>query len=150
MIVRRNEIEVMVNWGDTDKAGIVYYPNYFKWFDIAGHQFFRSCGLSPSKLEEERQIIVPLLEAKCHFEKTLFYDDIITIRTQVEEMKTKTIHLKHEVYRGDTRTGYGYEIRGWVRQTENEVKAVPIPEDVRKILKENIHLNDREKRPLFN
>ena len=93
---------------------------------------------------------MPLLEAKCHFEKTLFYDDIITIRTQVEEMKTKTIHLKHEVYRGDTRTGYGYEIRGWVRQTENEVKAVPIPEDVRKILKENIHLNDREKRPLFN
>jgi acyl-CoA thioesterase FadM len=25
--------EILVAWGDCDPAGIVYYPNYFHWFD---------------------------------------------------------------------------------------------------------------------
>jgi acyl-CoA thioester hydrolase len=148
--MRSNKIEILVNWGDTDKAGIVYYPNYFKWFDIAGHQFFRSCDLSPSKLEEERNIIIPLLDARCSFENPLLYDDVITIHTSVEEINNKTIKLRHEVFRGETRTGYGYELRGWVRQTKEEIKAVQIPKDVIDLLNENIHTNEIGKRSVFN
>jgi acyl-CoA thioester hydrolase len=148
--MRSNEIEVLVNWGDTDKAGIVYYPNYFKWFDIAGHQFFRSCNLSPSKLEEERQIIVPLLDARCSFEKPLLYDDVITIRTTLEEINNKTIKLRHEVFKGESRTGHGYEIRGWVKQTSEEIKAVPIPVDVIDLLKEEIISSEKHNRTPYN
>ncbi|QGQ46350.1 acyl-CoA thioesterase [Metabacillus sediminilitoris] len=148
--MRSNEIELLVNWGDTDKAGIVYYPNYFKWFDIAGHQFFRSCDLSPRQLEEERQIIVPMLDARCSFEKPLLYEDVITIKTQVAEINNKTIKLNHEVFRGETRTGFGYELRGWVKQTNNVIKAVPIPEDVIAILNQDIHTSDKGKRISFN
>lgn len=132
--MRQNQFQIRVNWGDTDKAGIVYYPNYFKWFDIAGHQFFRSVGLAPAKLAAEQQIILPLLDARCTFEKPLYYDDIITIQTQVAEINRKTIKLHHEVYRGDTRTGYGYELRGWVKEEEGKIFAVPIPDDVKEIL----------------
>jgi acyl-CoA thioester hydrolase len=123
-----------VHWGDTDMAGIVYYPSYFRWFDIAGHQFFKSVGLAPAKLASERQIILPLLDVRCTFEKPLYYDDLLTIKTRVAEIGQKTIRLYHEVYRGDTRTGYGYELRGWVKQEEGNIYAVPIPEDVREIL----------------
>lgn len=141
---------MLVNWGDTDKAGIVYYPNYFKWFDIAGHQFFRSCNLSPSKLEEERQIIVPLLDARCNFEKPLLYDDVITIRSTVEEVNNKTIKLKHEVFKEETRTAHGYELRGWVKQTSEEIKAEPIPKDVITILTENVPPTDKSPKTWFN
>lgn len=37
---RINETKFQIQWGDTDRAGIVYYPNYYKWFDLAGHNFF--------------------------------------------------------------------------------------------------------------
>ncbi|WP_066067905.1 acyl-CoA thioesterase [Neobacillus soli] len=148
--MRSNELEVLVNWGDTDKAGIVYYPNFFKWFDIAGHQFFRSCDLSPAKLEEERGIIVPLLDVQCTFEKALLYDDLITIHTQVEEMNRKTIKLRHVVYRDGKRVAYGYEVRGWVEQSAEGIKAVIIPEDVKTILSKNIHVKADENRPRFN
>lgn len=133
--MRQNQFQMRVNWGDTDKAGIAYYPNYFKWFDIAGHQFFRSSGLSPAKLADEQQIILPLLDTRCTFEKPLYYDDIITIKTVVAEINHKTIRLNHEVYRGDTRTGHGYELRGWVREEGGKIFAVPIPEEVKKILR---------------
>ncbi|WP_429842929.1 acyl-CoA thioesterase [Brevibacillus sp. FIR094] len=135
--MRRNEFQLRVNWGDTDKAGIVYYPNYFKWFDIAGHQFFRSAGLSPVELVVNRQIILPLIDVRCTFEQPLYYDDIITIKTVVGEINNKTIKLHHDVYRGDTRTGTGYELRGWVKETEGKIKAVPIPDEVKDILRED-------------
>ncbi|MCM2531292.1 acyl-CoA thioesterase [Neobacillus pocheonensis] len=148
--MRSNEIEILVNWGDTDKAGIVYYPNFFKWFDIAGHQFFRSCDLAPAKLEEERRIIVPLLDVQCTFEKSLLYDDLITIHTKVEEINRKTIKLKHIVYRDGIRVANGYELRGWVEQSVEGIKAVLIPEDVKAILSEDIHPKANENRPRFN
>ncbi len=132
--MRQNQFQIRVNWGDTDKAGIVYYPNYFKWFDIAGHQFFRSAGLSPAKLADKQQIILPLLDARCTFEKPLYYDDIVTIKTVVSEINHKTVRLNHEVYRGDTRTGHGYELRGWVTEKDGEIFAVPIPSEVKEIL----------------
>jgi acyl-CoA thioester hydrolase len=131
--MRRNEFQLRVNWGDTDKAGIVFYPNYFKWFDLAGHQFFRSIGLPHSQLERE-QIILPLLDVRCSFEQPLYYDDIITIRTVVAEVNSKTIKLSHEVYRGERRTGYGYELRGWVEAKDGQLRAVPVPEHVRQLL----------------
>ena len=148
--MRSNELELLVNWGDTDKAGIVYYPNFFKWFDIAGHQFFRSCDLAPSKLEEERRIIVPLLDVQCTFEKSLLYDDLITIHSKVEEINRKTIKLRHVVYRDGIRVAHGYELRGWVQQFAEGIKAVVIPEDVRAILSEKIHTNSSKNRPRFN
>lgn len=144
--MRQNQFQIRVNWGDTDKAGIVYYPNYFKWFDIAGHQFFRSVGLSPAKLADEQQIILPLLDARCTFEKPLYYDDIITIKTRVEEIHRKTIKLSHEVFRDEERTGCGYELRGWVKEMEGKISAVPIPDEVKDLLlkegeKENLPVN---------
>ncbi|MBU8915869.1 acyl-CoA thioesterase [Bacillus sp. FJAT-29953] len=148
--MRSNEMRFVVNWGDTDKAGIVYYPNFFKWFDIAGHQFFKSCQLAPVKLEEERGIIVPLLDAQCTFEKALFYDDLITIQTKVAEVNRKTLKLRHEVFRDGNRVAHGYEVRGWVQKMPEWIKAVPIPEDVKDILQENIHTKLKENFTSYN
>src|SRR5882672_10407539 len=36
---------VAVHWGDTDPARIVFYPNYFEWFDQSTRLFFDSVGL---------------------------------------------------------------------------------------------------------
>ncbi|ARP43042.1 MULTISPECIES: acyl-CoA thioesterase [Geobacillus] len=135
--MKRNEFQVRVNFGDTDAAGIVYYPNYFKWFDIAGHQFFRSIGLPPAKLMKEQNIILPLLDVGCTFERPLYYDDIITIKTTVEEVSRKTIKLRHEVFREEVRTGHGFELRGWVKEENGRMFAVPIPDDVRQLLEED-------------
>ncbi|MDQ0214929.1 acyl-CoA thioester hydrolase [Oikeobacillus pervagus] len=135
--MRKNEFQMIVNFGDTDRAGIVYYPNYFKWFDIATHQFFRSINMPLSKLDAEQNIIVPLLDVGCTFEKALYDDDIITIKTVVSEVNNKTFQFDHEVYRGDVRTGYGHELHGWVKRMDNQLKAVPIPPEIRDILTTN-------------
>ena len=69
-----------VEFGNTDRAGIVYYPNYFAWFDKATQWFFRNMNLPLKQLQNKSNIILPLLEAHCSFEKSLTDDDVITIK----------------------------------------------------------------------
>ena len=33
-----------VEWGDCDPADIVFYPNYFRWFDAASWNLFEVAG----------------------------------------------------------------------------------------------------------
>ncbi|OMP67286.1 acyl-CoA thioesterase [Domibacillus epiphyticus] len=149
--MRKNEIQVLVNWGDTDVAGIVYYPNFFKWFDIAGHHFFRNAGLSPLKLSEEQQIILPILDTRCTFKHALYYDDILTIKTAASEINNKTIKLNHEIFRNDTMAGSGYELRGWVKkQKDGSISAVRIPDHVRQVLMDEPETETVEQKPMFN
>ena len=34
-----------IEFGDCDPAQIVFYPNFFKWMDIAALHFFNACGI---------------------------------------------------------------------------------------------------------
>ena len=38
---------VRVEFGDCDPAGIVYFPNFFRWYDAASRNFFPECGVAP-------------------------------------------------------------------------------------------------------
>ena len=42
------EIKVVrrVEFCDTDMAGIVHYSNFFRYMEVAEHEFFRSLGFS--------------------------------------------------------------------------------------------------------
>jgi len=50
--MRSNTIHYKIQWGDTDAAGIVFYPDYFRWFDLATHEFFGNlCWTVPRVLD---------------------------------------------------------------------------------------------------
>ncbi len=137
MNLRSNTLEYCVKFGETDRAGIVYYPNYYKWFDMATHAFFKSIHLPMKKLEVTDQIIIPLLEAHCQFERPVTDDDELTIVTTVAEVNNKTIKLTHEIFCDGIRTSHGYEIRGWVKKSEDRIAAVPIPDEIKGLLVSN-------------
>lgn len=52
------EIEISVKWGDMDQAAIVFYPIYFKWFDIGTRHLLDAAGLSYATLQSEAQTTV--------------------------------------------------------------------------------------------
>jgi acyl-CoA thioester hydrolase len=148
--MRQNKFQLRINWGDTDRAGIVFYPNYFKWFDIAAHQFFRSIGLSPSMLEEKHHVIIPLLDARCSFKKPLLYDDVITIKTTVSEINKRTFKFTHKVYNDEIRAGHGFEIRAWAKKEDGKLSTVPIPNDIREKLQRDEKSKASQANPWIN
>ncbi len=126
----KNEYSFQVRWGDTDAAGIVFYPNFYKWMDEATHEYFTAIGLPASQLFAEQQIGVPLLEANCLFKRPLLFEDQVTVQSFVEELQNKVFKIKHVFIKGDQIAAEGYEVRAWTSFKEKP-KAHPIPDEIR-------------------
>ncbi|MBE3578495.1 MAG: acyl-CoA thioesterase [Caldanaerobacter subterraneus] len=92
------DAEIRVRYGETDKMGIVYYANYLHWFEIGRTEFFRSLGMTYRDLEE-RDIMLPVIEAHCKYFSSAFYDDLIIIRTRLEFVTGTRIKFLYEVIR---------------------------------------------------
>jgi len=41
-----------VRWADADPQGVVFYPRYFEFFDVAMTEYMRALGFSGVELEE--------------------------------------------------------------------------------------------------
>ncbi|WP_363549455.1 thioesterase family protein [Caldifermentibacillus hisashii] len=127
----KNIFKVKVYFGDTDAAGIVFYPNFYRWMDQATAELVGCTIMPTSKLYSDRNILLPLLETHCQHRLPLFYEDIVEIHSEVTEIKNKVLKVEHTFKRNDEVVAFGYEIRAWTTKQEGRLKAVPIPEDVK-------------------
>lgn len=123
----------LVQWGETDAAGIVFYPNFYKWMDNATHELFTSIGYPTSELFNKDKVAIPILEAGCSFKRPAFFHDRIEVKTQVVEIREKVFKLEHTFIRNDVELATGYEVRAWTSFSEKP-KAIPIPKELREIM----------------
>lgn len=88
---------IRVRYGETDKMGYVYYGNYAQYFEVARVELLRSLGVSYKGLEDSG-IMLPVLHFDIKYIKPAFYDDLLTIKTIVEEVPKIKIKFKYETY----------------------------------------------------
>jgi acyl-CoA thioester hydrolase len=69
-----------VRYAETDKMGIVYYANYFVWFEVARADLLRSLGWSYSEMEAEG-LALPVVDARCEYRRPTRYDDEVEVKT---------------------------------------------------------------------
>ena len=56
---------VTIEWGDCDPADIVYFPNYFRWFDASTAYHFAAAGLPKPELIRRYDVVgFPMLTTK--------------------------------------------------------------------------------------
>ena len=123
-----------VEFGDCDPAGIVWFPNFFRWIDAASRHFFVECGVPPWH-ELERRIGVigtPLVDTQARFVKSASYGDMLDIETSVPEWRTKSFVQSHRVLRAGDLVMECTEVRVFAARREGGgIRAVPAPEDVK-------------------
>lgn len=83
---------------DTDQMGVVYYGNYYAWFEVGRNEFIRSLGLTYKDLEEQG-VMLPVIESRCTYKVPARYDDLVIIRTGISEMKGARIAFVYDVIR---------------------------------------------------
>ena len=86
--------EVRVRYAETDAAGIVYYSNFFVYFEVGKMEMFRELGL-PYDLR------LPMIEAHCDFKNTAKFDDVLEIHTTVPEVYEKGFKVVSKIFRND-------------------------------------------------
>ena len=60
--------------------GVVYYANYFVWFEVARTDWLRQTGWTYREMERDG-ISLPVIEAQCEYRQPARYDDEIEIAT---------------------------------------------------------------------
>lgn len=97
-----------VRYAETDRMGVVYYANYFVWFEVARTDWLRETGWSYREMETEG-VSLPVIEAHCDYRQPSRYDDEIDIRTRATLLSAVRIRFDYEVFREEsllTATGY--------------------------------------------
>jgi len=94
-----NETEVRVRYAETDQMGIVHNANYLVWFEVGRSELCRAKGFSYKEMEEEEEALMVVAESYCRYKSPAYYEDVLTIRTKVGEVRSRSLRFYYEVHR---------------------------------------------------
>ena len=92
------ETTLRVRYAETDQMAVVYYANYINWFEVGRTEMLRQMGLTYRQMEEDG-LVLPVVEVKCRYKHPARYDDEITIRTWVVQLRASFMRFQYEVVR---------------------------------------------------
>jgi acyl-CoA thioester hydrolase len=93
------ETQIRVRYAETDKMGIVHHSNYLVWFELGRSEFCRARGFSYKEMEEKDNALMVVAEAYCRYKSPAYYEDVLTLRTKIAEVRSRSIRFIYEVYR---------------------------------------------------
>lgn len=134
-----NVTTVEVQFGDCDPAGIVYYPNYFRFFDNATAALLSKAFQMHKRLWIEKHGIlgIPMVDTGAQFFKPSRFGDAIEIRSEIVEIGRTSFGVQHVVFNDGEKAIEAREKRVWVGrdpEAEGAIKPLPIPDEIRAVL----------------
>jgi len=134
LIMFINRIRIRVEFGDCDPANIVFYANYFRWFDQCTSALFRAAGLPLGELFQAHGVVgIPLVEARARFITPSRYGDELVAESSVIEWKKSSFVISHRFLRDGVLAMEGSETHVWAAAHPTEahrLKSVPLPSEV--------------------
>jgi acyl-CoA thioester hydrolase len=133
---RIHEQSVRVRYEETDRMGVVYYSNYFVYFEVGRTELMRSLGVAYRSLEDEG-IHLPVSEASCRYLGSLHYDDLALVETWISGLGKARITFDYRISRleGDRRAKVA-EGSTTLACLSAEGRPRRFPETVRSLLRE--------------
>lgn len=92
-------IPVRVYYEDTDAAGVVYYANYFKYFERCRTEWLRSIGHDQSALAAAHDIGFVVRSASAEYLLPARLDDALLVGLEVEQLGRAQVTLLQHVRR---------------------------------------------------
>jgi acyl-CoA thioester hydrolase len=89
---------IRVRYAETDKMGVVYYANYFVWFEVGRTDLLRESGWNYREMEIDG-FALPVIEAHCAYRESAKYDDEIDVRTSGAMLSPVRVQFTYEVVR---------------------------------------------------
>lgn len=129
-----NRTKIMVEFGDCDPADIVFYANYFRWFDRCTTALFRAAGLPLKTLFKSHGVIgIPIVDARARFIVPSTFGEELEVDSCVAEWRKSSFVVKHQFFRKRILLVEGSETRVWAgpHPTDaNRMRSLPLPKSV--------------------
>jgi len=90
-----------VSFGEVDYAGIVYYPNFFDYFQRAEEEFMERLGFPYRRLLGEMGVGFPIVGVEASFKRPVRYGDTIEIVLKVARLGNSSVTFGFQVFKGE-------------------------------------------------
>jgi YbgC/YbaW family acyl-CoA thioester hydrolase len=125
----------LVEFSETDMAGIMHYSNFFRFMETAEHGFYRSLGFSVVMQDGDPPIGWPRVHAECDYKRPLRFEDRVEVHLLVAEKTKRSLsylfrfrklnaHPVEEVATGKL------TVVCVTHGADGRMKAVPIPKTI--------------------
>jgi acyl-CoA thioester hydrolase len=123
----------MVEFAETDMAGIMHFSNYFRFMEATEHAFFRSLGLQVHSTGDEPSMRGwARVRAECNYRRPLRYEEVVDVRLLVREKRTKSIAYAFVFEKDGQAVAEGSVTVVCVERAtgDTELRAVEIPAEI--------------------
>jgi acyl-CoA thioester hydrolase len=127
---QESEISIRVPYADTDQMGMVYYANYYVYFERGRTEWLREKGLEYRSLEEKGTYL-PVIESSCRYRSPARYDDMLNVLTSVSEIGSCSLEFSYVITCMGKLIAEGKTKHPFVNR---QMKPIRIPEEIQRIL----------------
>ena len=130
----------MVEFADTDLAGIMHFSNFFRFVECAEHAFFRSLGFRVHTANGAEHQGWPRLEVTCKFLKPARFEQTLEVCLRIEEIRTSSLRYAFSIFSLDAperallATGMCSIVHVELDTKAHEIRKAPIPAALRQKL----------------
>lgn len=127
-------IDEYVRWSDVDKAGIIFYGAYVRFFEIAETELFRAAGMPYGEVFEHFDIWLPRVHLDCDFRYPPRLDDHLRVAAYFTKFGTSSVFINFDVLHLEAQrlAAVGHEVL--VCTSRETLESQPLPDELRALL----------------
>jgi acyl-CoA thioester hydrolase len=129
-----SQTRIRVRYAETDQMGVVYYANFFIWFEVGRVELLRQLGFHYKQMEIDDDCRIPVVEANCRYKSPARYDDELLLETRVLALRRSVIKFGYRLLRpeGEAPTATALAA-GTTLLAEGETTHVIVDRSMRKV-----------------
>jgi len=120
-----SQTTIRVRYAETDQMGIVYYANFFIWFEVGRVELLRQLGFHYKQMEIDDDCHIPVVEANCRYKSPARYDDELLLETRVLAIRRSVLKFGYRLLRPEN--------EGTTLLAEGETTHVTVDRSFRKV-----------------
>lgn len=130
----------IVEWGDCDPAGIVFYPRFFAAFDTSTSRLIEAAtGRKKAEIIRSNGIIGwPMVDTRARFMNPASFGDEVEIETRITKVGRSSFALEHRLFKDGTLCIEATEVRVWAaarRDGNPGIEGIPLPDEISTLLR---------------
>ena len=127
-------IDERVRWSAVDKAGIIFYGAYVRFFELAEMELFRAAGIPYSEIFDRFDCWLPRVHLESSFHCPSRLDDMLRVAAYFTHFGTSSLRINFDVYHlgAQQLAVTGHEVL--VCTTRDTLESRPLPDELRRLM----------------
>lgn len=110
------QYERLVEWGECDPHGFIFFPNYFRWMAEGYHRMMRHLGIAVTPhIDAQTMRGTPAISSETRYFAPARLDETVCHRMTVSDIRSRTFSITHAFLRGETLLMESRDTKGWAR-----------------------------------